>query len=79
MHSACQIGNARIGHRSRLRLRNCRVKLTYDSSAFWMKLFERADPNEKHEARAINRLLFAGPASCSPVPRFLTSTLSMRG
>ena len=54
------------------------VKLMYDSSAFWMKLFERADPTENTRP-AINRLLFAGPASCSPVPRSLTSTLSMRG
>jgi hypothetical protein len=55
------------------------VKLMYDTSAFWMKLFERADPTEEHEPRAINPLLFAGPASYSRVPRSLTSTLSMRG
>jgi hypothetical protein len=39
-----------------------RVKLTYDSSAFWMKPFECADPNRKHQARTINHRLFAGPA-----------------
>jgi hypothetical protein len=68
MHSACQIGNARMGHSSRQgQSAPVGVKLMYDSSALWMKLFERADPTEKHEARAINRLLFAGPASYSPV------------
>ena len=37
------------------------IKLMDDSSAFWMKLFERADPAENTTARAINHLLFAGP------------------
>ena len=37
------------------------VKLMYDSSAYWRKLFARGS-NGKHEARAINHLLFAAPA-----------------
>ena len=69
MHSACQIGNARIGHRSR-HGQSALVggKLMYDSSAFWMKLFERADPTENtRPAQSIVSyspvsVLFAGPA-----------------
>jgi hypothetical protein len=37
------------------------VKLMYDACAFWRKLFARGS-NGKHEARAINHLLFAAPA-----------------
>jgi hypothetical protein len=47
------------------------VKLTYESSAFWMKLFKRADPMEN--TRPAQSII-----SYSPVPRSLTSTLSMR-
>lgn len=40
------------------------VKLMYDSSAFWMKLFERADPTENtRPAQSI--------VSYSPVPRLV--------
>jgi hypothetical protein len=62
MHSACQIGNARIGHRSRrgVQVRTC-LKLMYDSSACWRKLFARTDPTENTNP-AINHLLFAAPA-----------------
>jgi hypothetical protein len=65
MHSACQIGNARIGHRSRYgQSALVGVKLMYDSSAFWMKLFERADPTENtRPAQSI--------VSYSLVPRFI--------
>jgi hypothetical protein len=38
------------------------VKLIYDSSACWRKLFVRALSNGKHEGRPINHLLFAAPA-----------------
>jgi hypothetical protein len=62
MHSACQIGNARIWHRSRHgQPALVGGKLTYDASAFWRKLFVRRS-NGKHEAGAINHLLFAAPA-----------------
>jgi hypothetical protein len=65
MHSACQIGNARIGHRSRHGQPGLvGGKLMYGPSAFWMKLFERADPAGN-----------TGPAqsivSYSPVPRLV--------
>src|SRR5882757_11195222 len=65
MHSACQIGNARIGHRSR-HGQSALVgsKLMSDSSAFWMKLFERADPTEN--TRPAQSIL-----SYSPVPRLV--------
>jgi hypothetical protein len=67
MHSACRIGNAELGivpgagspHLSR-------GKLMYDSSAFWMKLFELADPtgNPRNQSSLVrrSRVLFAGPA-----------------
>jgi hypothetical protein len=35
------------------------IKLMYDASAFRRKLFVRADPTGKNEARAINHLSFA--------------------
>jgi len=66
MHSACQIGNARIGHRSRHgQPALVGVKLMHGPSDFWMKLFERAaDPTENtRPAQSI--------VSCSPVPRLV--------
>jgi hypothetical protein len=69
MHSACQIGNARIGHRSRHgQSELVGGKLMYDPSAFWIKLFERSDPTEtrgpRNQSSLIrrSRVLFAGPA-----------------
>ena len=63
MHSACQIGKCRNWASFPARaVRTCRVKLMYDSSAFRMKLFERADPTENtRPAQSI--------VSYSPVPR----------
>jgi hypothetical protein len=48
------------------------VKLMYDSSACWLKLFACADPTEN--TRPAQSII-----SYSPLPRSLTSTLSMRG
>jgi hypothetical protein len=70
MHSACQIGNARIGHRSRYgQSALVGIKLMHGSPYFWMKLFERAaDPTETRGPRnqsyltRRSRVLFAGPA-----------------
>ena len=65
MHSGCQIGNARIGHRSpHEQSALVGVKLMYGFSAFWMKLFERADPTE-------NTRLSQSIVSYSPVPRLV--------
>jgi len=65
MHSACQIGNARIGSFSVRAVRTCRDQADARSPYFWMKLFERAaDPTENtRPAQSI--------VSYSPVPRLV--------
>ena len=65
MHSARQIGNARIGIVPGVgSLHLSGGKLMYGPSAFWMKLFERADPaGNTRPAQSI--------VSCSPVPRLV--------
>ena len=64
MHSACQIGNVRIGYGSRhgVQVRSCRGKAMYNASAFLEEAIRARRSNGKHEARSI--------ISYSPLPAF---------
>jgi hypothetical protein len=74
MHRACQIAMLELGIVPGAAFKSAlvRVKLMFDSSACWRKLFACADPTENtRRAQSIT--------SYSPLSRSLTSALSMRG
>src|ERR1700686_2548663 len=64
MHSACQIGNPRIGHRSRrgVQVRTCRGQANVRLLCVLAEAIRARWSNGKQEARAINHLLLTAPA-----------------
>jgi hypothetical protein len=66
MHSACQVGNARIGYRPRrsVQVRTCRGTLSTTPLPAGRKLFARGDPTEN--TRPAETII-----SYSPLPRSL--------